>query len=771
MSKELYKAALKYHQLPKPGKLSVQASKPCNTKYELSLAYSPGVAAPCQEIYKNPQEVFNYTNKGNLVAVVTNGTAVLGLGNIGPAASKPVMEGKAVLFKHFAGIDVFDLEVQSNSVDDFVNTVKSLEPSFGGINLEDLKAPECFEIEEKLKEQMNIPVFHDDQHGTAIISTAALINACEIQKKSLSKIKVVFNGAGAAALSCAMLFTKVGVKKENIIFCDSTGVIYKGRKENMNTYKERWACSAKARNLKEALKGADVFCGLSVAGAIGAEEIKSMAKKPIVFALANPDPEILPDLAKKACPDIIVATGRSDFPNQVNNVLGFPFIFRGALDTHSTHINTEMKLAAVYALSNLAKQNVPDSVSLAYNNAKFLFGPEYIIPTPFDERVLTSVTPAVAKAAMDSGVARKNIADFEQYTESLTKLQGLKQGFIRTAINRIKNHNIIHKEKPIKIIFAEGECKRILKALNTLALDKICEPTLIGNFDKIQALIKEESLQNLDGVSIISPKDSPNFENYIKKLYETRQRKGISHAEATRLMTNPYYFSAMALHSGDFDTLISGAKQNYADCLKPILQIIGSREKQTVAGLNILLLDDKMFFLTDTTVNIEPSSEQLAQIAIQTSIVAKYYGLTPRIAMLSYSNFSGNTPLAKKMKEATQLVKQNKPNLIIDGEMQGDTAVNTDILNNIFSFSDLKEPANILLFPNLAASNISYKLLKNLGGLEVLGPFLTGIKKPANILQRGASVDDIIGSITLSVKAARIYQNPKKHKLTYNSGH
>lgn len=765
MSKQLYKEALKYHQEPKPGKLSVEASKPCNTKYELSLAYSPGVAAPCQEIYKNPIKVFDYTNKGNLVAVVTNGTAVLGLGNIGPVASKPVMEGKAILFKHFAGIDVFDLEVKSDSVEHFINTVKSLEPSFGGINLEDLKAPECFEIEKRLKEEMNIPVFHDDQHGTAIISSAALLNACEIQNKSLSKIKVVFNGAGAAALSCATLFIEIGVKKESIIFCDSAGVIYKNRKENMNKYKEHWASSTKTRNLKEALKNADVFCGLSVAGAISPEDIKSMAKKPIVFALANPEPEILPELAKQACQDIIIATGRSDFPNQVNNVLGFPSIFRGALDTHSTHINTKMKLAAVYALSTLAKENVPDNVSSAYNNTKFLFGPEYIIPTPFDERVLISVTSAVAKAAMESGVAQKNITDFEKYKENLAKLQGLKQGFIRTTINQIKNHNTCNKEKPIKIIFAEGECRRILKALNTLALDKICEPTLIGSAKRIQALIKQESLQNLDNISIISPKESPCFEHYMEQFYKKRQRKAISHAEAARLMADPYYFSAMALHSGDFDTLIFGAKQNYADCLKPILQIIGAKDKQTVAGLNILLLNDKMFFLTDTTVNIEPSSQQLAQIAIQTSIVAKYYGLTPRIAMLSYSNFSGNTPLSKKMKEATQLVKQYKKNLIIDGEMQGDTAVNTDILNNIFSFSDLKEPANILVFPNLAASNISYKLLKNLGQLEVLGPFLTGINKPANILQRGASVDDIISSITLSVKATSIYQNPKKHLI------
>lgn len=763
MSDELYKEALKYHKEPKPGKLNVSSSKPCNTKYELSLAYSPGVAAPCQEIHKNPKDVYSYTNKGNLVAVITNGTAVLGLGNIGPEASKPVMEGKAVLFKQFAGIDVFDLEVKANSVEEFIQTVKSLEPSFGGINLEDIKAPECFEIEQRLKKEMNIPVFHDDQHGTAIISSAALINACEIQNKQLSKVKVVFNGAGAAALSCAKLFLEIGVKKENIIFCDSKGAIFQGRTENMNSYKQEWASNTKARNLKEALVNADVFCGLSVAGAVSSEDIKSMAKKPIVFALANPNPEILPNDAKKACPDIIIATGRSDFPNQVNNVLGFPFIFRGALDTHATHINMKMKLAAVYALSNLAKENVPDSVSSAYNNTKFLFGPEYIIPTPFDERVLVSVTPAVAKAAIESGVAQKNIEDFEKYKEDLTKLQGLKQGFIRSSINHIKNQNICNKQKPIKVIFAEGECKRILKALNILALDNIFEPTLIGSSKKIQSLIKQESLQNLDNIAIISPKDSPNFEHYMKTFYKKRQRKGISHAEAARLMTNPYYFSAMALHCGDFDTLISGAKQNYANCLSPILQIVGAKDRQTVAGLNILLLDDKMFFLTDTTVNINPSSEQLAQIAIQTSIVAKYYGLTPRIAMLSYSNFSGNTPLAKKMKDATLIVKNIKKNLIIDGEMQGDTAINSEILNNIFSFSDLKEPANILVFPNLASSNISYKLLKNLGSVEVLGPFLTGINKPANILQRGASVDDIISSITLSVKAASIYQNPRKY--------
>lgn len=763
MSEDLYKEALIYHKEPKPGKLSVEPSKSCKTKYDLSLAYSPGVASPCKEIYKNKNAIYDYTNKSNLVAVISNGTAVLGLGNIGPEASKPVMEGKAVLFKHFAGIDVFDLELKTKSIADFVNTVKALEPGFGGINLEDLKAPECFEIEEQLKKEMNIPVFHDDQHGTAIISSAALINACEIQKKSLSKIKVVFNGAGAAALSCAKLFISIGVKKENIIICDSKGVIYKNRKENINKYKVQWAQDTKLRSLQEALVGADVFCGLSVANAITKKDIQNMAKKPIVFALANPDPEILPELAKQACPDVIIATGRSDFPNQVNNVLGFPSIFRGALDTHATGINTEMKLAAVYALSDLAKQNVPDSVSLAYNNKKFLFGPEYIIPTPFDERVLTMVTPAVAKAAMDSKMAQKNILDFEKYKEDLTKLQGLKQGFVRSTINRIKNNNILYKEAPVKIIFAEGQSKRVLKALNTLALDKVCEPTLIGSAEKIKAVIKQESLKNLDSVSIISPKDSLNLKNYLKEFYQMRKRKGISQAEADNLMLNPYYFSAMALKLGDFDTLISGARQKYADCLKPILQIIGAKTNQRIAGLNILLLDQKMFFLTDTTVNINPSSEQLAQIAIQASIIAKYYGIAPRIAMLNYSNFSGDTELAKKMQEAVKIVKKQKPNLIIDGEMQSDTAVNTKILNSIFPFSDLKEPANILVFPNLASSNISYKLLKNLGSVEVLGPFLTGINQPVNILQRGASVDDIISSIVLSAKAARVNQNPKKY--------
>lgn len=763
MPEDLYKEALKYHKEPKPGKLSVEPSKPCNTKHDLSLAYSPGVASPCKEIYKNKKAIYDYTNKCNLVAVISNGTAVLGLGNIGPEASKPVMEGKAILFKHFAGIDVFDLELKSKSTEDFINTVKALEPGFGGINLEDIKAPECFEIEERLKKEMNIPVFHDDQHGTAIISAAALINACEIQNKSLKKIKVVFNGAGAAALSCAKLFIAIGVKKENIIMCDSKGIIYKNRKENNNKYKAQWACETKLRSLQEALVGADVFCGLSVAGALTKKDIQNMASRPIVFALANPEPEILPELAKQACPDVIIATGRSDFPNQVNNVLGFPSIFRGALDTHATGINQEMKLAAVYALSNLAKQNVPDSVSLAYNNKKFLFGPEYIIPTPFDERVLTTVTPAVAKAAITSKVAQKNILDFEKYTENLAKLQGIKQGFIRSTINRIKNNNILYQTKPVKIIFAEGQSKRILKALNTLALDKVCEPTLIGDAKKIKDLIKQESLKNLNSVPVISPKESPEFKNYLTKFYQMRKDKGLSQAKAADLMLSPYYFSAMALNLGGFDTLISGAKQNYADCLKPILQIIGAKNNQRVAGLNILLLDEKMFFLTDTTVNINPNSEQLAQIAIQASIVAKYYGITPHIAMLNYSNFSGNTELAKKMQEAVKIVKKQKPNLIIDGEMQGDTAVNVEILNSIFPFSSLKASANVLVFPNLASSNISYKLLKNLGGLEVLGPFLTGINKPANILQRGASVDDIISSIVLSAQAARINQNPKKY--------
>lgn len=759
MKKNLHKQALDYHSLPVPGKIDVISSKPCDTETALSLAYSPGVAAPCTEIAKDPLKVYDYTTKGNLVAVVTNGSAVLGLGNIGPLAGKPVMEGKGVLFKQFAGINVFDIELKTESVEEFITAVKTLEPTFGGINLEDIKAPDCFIIEERLKREMNIPVFHDDQHGTAIITAAALLNACKVAGKKLDKIKVVYNGAGAAAIACANLFFALGVKQKNLLMCDSRGVIYKGREDGMNEYKEPFAVDTKARTLADAMNGADVFCGLSVAGAVTKDMIKSMGKKPIVFAMANPDPEILPNEAKSVRKDVIMATGRTDFPNQVNNVLGFPSIFRGALDVRATHINEEMKLAAVKALAELAQEDVPSSVSAAYKDQDFNFGPEYIIPKPFDPRVLRKVAPAVAKAAMDSGVALKPIRDFKEYEESLEALQGKMRGFIRTQINKVITRSE-QKKKPVpKILFPEGSSTKILKAINTVVTENVVRPVLLGYEDVIRQKIKELELDNLDNVEIIHPSQSENYHKYIEAFYEKRKRKGVLRAEAERLMADPNYFSAMMVDMGDADGLVNGATQNYADCVKPILQIIGTGIRKTASGLNFVLIKDRILFFADTTVNINPTAEQLASIAIHASKVAEHFNIKPRIAMLSFSNFSARQDSPKKMREAARLVKQQHPDLMVDGEMQADTAVNPEIMERIFPFSDLKDGANILIFPNLESGNIAYKLLQQLGGGEVLGPFLMGIQKPANVLQRTSSVDDVVNSIVMTAVETQLYED------------
>jgi malate dehydrogenase (oxaloacetate-decarboxylating)(NADP+) len=746
----LDKPALNYHATEPAGKVSVSSPKPCNTEYELSLAYSPGVAAPCKEIAKDLSCVYDYTSKGNLVAVISNGTAVLGLGNIGPEASKPVMEGKGNLFKMFAGIDVFDLELNTESVDEFCNTVKALEPTFGGVNLEDIKAPECFEIEKRLKEEMNIPVFHDDQHGTAIISAAALINAADITGRKLSKMTMVINGAGAAAVACGRLFISMGMKRENITMCDSRGVIYKGRTEGMNPYKEEFAVKTKNRSLADALKGADCFVGLSVAGAMTVEMLESMAKKPIVFAMANPDPEINPEVAKKARPDCIMATGRSDYPNQVNNVLGFPSIFRGALDVRASSINEEMKLAAVKALAELAREGVPEKVSEAYGGQSFSFGPDYIIPKPFDPRVIMTVAPAVAKAAQDSGVARKPMKNRKAYKERLEALQGNKVSFVRSCINRVKG-NIRKSKKTPRIIFPEGNTHKVLKAASAAKAEGVMEPILLGRKDFIEATIEDLGLENLKKATIIEPGISPKFSHYADELYKMRHRKGVMEKEARRLMYDTNYFAAMAVHLGDAEGMITGATQKYKEAVVPILKVIGTGNRQTASGMNIVLTKEgKKYLFTDTAVNVNPTAQQVANVAIHASAVATYFDMKPKIAMLSYTNFTSKGENPRKMREAAEIVKKVHPHFLVEGEMQADTAVNPEVIERIFPFAEIKDGANILVFPNLDAGNIAYKLVQQLGEGEVIGPFLMGVNKPAHVMQRTSVVDDIFNTIVLT---------------------
>ncbi len=765
-SSRLRKLALDYHRKEPRGKILVAPSKPVDTDDDLSLAYSPGVAYPCLEISKNPEQVYEYTAKSNLVAVITNGTAVLGLGNIGPLAAKPVMEGKGILFKQFAGINVFDIELKVQTIEEFVSVCKALEPTFGGINLEDVRAPECFEIERRLEKELNIPVFHDDQHGTAIITAAALLNACHIRNKKLNKIQVIFNGAGAAAIACARLLLSLGVRKENLILCDSNGVIHSERKQNMNIYKQEFAIKTSKRTLKEAMKNTDVFIGLSVKDTLTPEMLKSMKPRPIVFAMANPDPEIDYHLAIETIPDIIIATGRSDYPNQVNNVLGFPSIFRGALDVQATNINEEMKRAAVMALAKLAREDVPDSVSKAYQDEIFHFGPNYILPKPFDMRVLTRVAPAVAKAAMDSGVAQKPIKDFEKYKLRLASFQGRKRGFIKQITNQVKRKNKSRNWKIPKIVFPEGNSKRTLKAINMLFEEKLFHPILLGNAEEIRHLIQEMELDNMDHVEIIHPSISDSFRSYVDSFYELKKRRGILKKEAARLMKDPNYFGAMSVRMGHSEAIITGATQNYVDSIRPILQIIGTGERRTAAGMNIVLLDDKMLFLADTTVNIDPTAEQVADIAVHTAQVARGLNIVPRIAMLSFSNFTSKQENPKKMRKATVLVKQWHPNWIVEGEMQADTAINPKIAKNIFPFSLIQEGANVLIFPNLDSGNIAYKLIQQLGAGEVLGPFLMGMNKPVNVLQRTGTTEEVANTIVMTCLKIQTYKelNKKNNK-------
>jgi malate dehydrogenase (oxaloacetate-decarboxylating)(NADP+) len=751
--------ALEYHSTGRKGKIEVIATKPCLTSRDLSLAYSPGVAEPCLEIEKNPKDAYEYTAKGNLVAVVSNGTAVLGLGDIGALASKPVMEGKGVLFKRFADVDVYDIELDTKDPEEVVRTVKLLEPTFGGINLEDFKAPECFYIEEQLKEQMNIPVFHDDQHGTAIIANAGLLNALEIIGKDIGKIRIVVNGAGAAGIACANMALTLGAKQENMILCDSKGVIYKGRTEGMNPYKERLATESSVRTLEEAMEGADVFFGVSAKDAVTPEMVASMAKDPVIFAMANPDPEILPSVALKVRDDVIIGTGRSDFPNQVNNVLCFPFLFRGALDTHATAINDEMKMAAVKALANLAKEDVPDSVIKAYGNTKFSFGRDYLIPKPFDPRVLLHVAPAVAQAAIDSGVAQTHIADMVKYTESLEALQGRSKEIMRTLINKAK---ACRK----RIVFPEGDHDKILRAAQILIDERIAIPILLGPEQEIINSIKRLGL-DLHGVHIIDPHDNPKTKKYADEFFRLRQRKGVTLAEAIRTMDNERnYYGAMMVHMGDADAMLSGINHHYPETIRPTLEIIGKQQEiMGVHGLYMLAFKNRVVFCADTTVCIDPSAEELAETAILAANKARHFDVEPRIAMLSFSNFgSANHPFTSKIRKATQLVKEWAPELVVEGEMQANVAFDAEITERQYPFSAIKGDANVLIFPDLDAGNIAYKLLNKLGGAEAVGPILMGVKKPVHVLQRGDDVNDIVNLAAVAVVDAQQAMEQEVHK-------
>lgn len=748
------KDALEYHSSGRPGKIEVISTKPCTTQRELSLAYTPGVAEPCREIEANPEDVYRYTAKGNLVAVVSNGTAVLGLGNIGALAGKPVMEGKGVLFKRFADIDVFDIELNTENPDELIKAVTLLEPTFGGINLEDIKAPECFYIEEELKKLMSIPVFHDDQHGTAIISGAALLNALEIVNKKISEVKVVFSGAGAAGIACAKLYESLGVKHENIILVDSKGVVYKGRKQGMNKYKEYFAKETDMKTLADAIKGADVFCGVSVKGILTKEMVKTMADNPIVFAMANPDPEITYEDAVSARSDIIMATGRSDYPNQVNNVLGFPFIFRGALDVRATTINEEMKIAAAHALANLAKEDVPDSVIRAYGGKRIEFGREYIIPKPFDPRVLLWEAPAVAKAAMETGVARKPIQDFEAYKDCLEARLGKSREIMRF---------FIHKAQEVRkrIVFPEGEESKIIRASIIIAEEKIACPVLLGKKDIIIQKFHELGLEfDQNQIEIINPENSPKRDLYTQELFELRKRKGVTYYDAERLVKTPDIFGMLMVRMGDADGLISGLTKHYPETVRPALQIIGKKDGiKRIAGLYMMVFKTDTIFIADATVNIEPTVEDLVDITLQVANKVKQLNFTPKIAMLSFSNFgSTKHPLSEKVRLATEMVKKLRPDLTIDGEMQADTSQSPDIIKEFYPFSDLKEKANVLICPDLTSANIAYKLLATLGGATAIGPILLGIKKPVYLLGYGSLVDDIVNITAMAAFEAESSQ-------------
>ena len=740
--------ALEYHARGRKGKVEVVPSKPCRTQEDLSLAYSPGVAEPCLAIAKDPEKVYDYTTKGNLVAVISNGTAVLGLGNIGPLASKPVMEGKGVLFKRFADIDVFDIEVDAGDVDTFVETVARIAPTFGGINLEDVKSPECFEIEERLKKRLQIPVFHDDQHGTAIISAAAFLNALEVVGKRIDQVKVVFVGAGASATACAKLYLSYGVRPENLRMVDKAGVIYAGRANDMNPYKAQFAVETSERTLTDALAGADALIGLSSGGIVKGEMLKEMARDPIVFALANPEPEITPEEARAARPDVLIATGRSDYPNQVNNVLGFPFIFRGALDVRATEINEAMKRAASQALAALAKMDVPDSVSKAYGGASFRFGRDYLIPKPFDHRVLLWVAPAVAEAAMRSGVARQPIEDMAAYLRRLEAMLSRSREVMSAVIEKARRD-------PRRIVFPEGEHPKVLRAAKILAEEGICRPILLAREAEIEPLARELQLP-MEKIELVNTSRAPRLAKYAERLEQIRRRHGMTPADAAKQARVRNVFGPRMLDAGDADGVISGLTQSYADTIRPALQILGTAPGvRRVSGLYILMLKHQTFFFADTTVNIEPTAEDLAEIAILTADAVRRFDIEPRTAMVSFSNFGSNTHAsALKVKSAVERVKRARPDLAIDGEMQADYAVVPEMLEAQYPWATVQRP-NVLIFADLEAANAAYKLVWRLAGAEAIGPILLGLSKPVHVLQRGVEVADIVNMAAIAVVDAQ----------------
>ena len=744
--------ALDYHAKGRPGKIEVISTKDTKTQRDLALAYSPGVAEPCREIADNPEAVYKYTAKGNLVAVISNGTAVLGLGDIGPEASKPVMEGKGILFKIFADIDVFDIELNTKDIDGFVNAVKALEPTFGGINLEDIKAPDCFEIETRLKKEMSIPVMHDDQHGTAIISGAALINALELVEKKIDRIKLVVNGAGASAISCAKLYLALGVKREHIVMLDRNGVIRKDRPD-LDETKAQFATSRNINTLEDAMADADVFLGLSKGNVVTQDMVRSMATNPIVFALANPDPEISYELAVASREDVIVATGRSDYPNQVNNALGFPFIFRGALDVRAREINEAMKLAAVYALAELAKKPVPEMVNMAYNQKNISFGKDYIIPKLIDQRLITAVSPAVAKAAIESGVARKIITDWEAYDNELRSRLGLDENFTRVIVNKAK-HN------PKRVVFAEADNYKILKAAQIVKDEGIAKPILLGDVEKIKKLIDENAI-DLEDVPILDPRDAAQSDKrnlFAQQLYEKRQRKGITIYEAKKLMNERNYYGAMMVLDGEADALISGLTKNYPSTIRPALQTIGKMPGVSkVAGMYIMLTKRGPLFFADCTVNENPDTQTLVDITVMTAKAVQQFNIQPRIAMLSYSNFgSAHGEEPEKVARAVAILKRDYPGMMVDGELQANIAMNQELMRDNFPFCTLMGGGvNTLIFPNLAAGNITYKLLQELGTAEAIGPVLLGLNKPVHILQLGSSIREIVNMVTIAVVDAQ----------------
>ncbi len=744
--------ALNYHSKGRPGKIQVIPTKPTNSQRDLTMAYSPGVAEPCLRIAENIDDVYKYTAKGNLVAVISNGTAVLGLGNIGPEASKPVMEGKGLLFKIYADIDVFDLEINAKTVDEFVNIVKALEPTFGGVNLEDISAPTCFEIERRLKAEMKIPVMHDDQHGTAIISAAALLNACEIQGKKLDKIKMVINGAGAAAVSCSKMYLALGVKKENLVMFDINGLITQHRTD-LDEMRLQFATERKdAETLIDAMKGADVFIGLSAGNVVTPDMLRGMAKNPIVFAMANPEPEIAYEIAITSRKDLIIATGRSDFPNQVNNVLGFPYIFRGALDVRASAINEEMKLAAIHAIAEIAKKPVPEAVNLAYNAKNLKFGRDYIIPKPMDQRLITEVSSAVAKAAIESGVARKVITDWDAYTEELRSRVGPDDKLLRNITNMARNN-------PKRVVFADADNYKILRAAQIVKDEGIATPILLGDVKKIKQIIKETELE-FGEVEIIDPHiGAEHTEEYAQYYFKKRQRRGITLFEARQLMADPNYYGSCMVQFGEADALISGLSKNYATTVKPALQIIGTEKGVSrVAGMYMMLTAKGPVFFGDTTVNVDPSVEELVDITVLIERSVKQFNINPRVAILSYSNFGSNDgPIPEKTREAVRILHEKYPGMVVDGDMQANFALNAALLADNFPFSTLNgRAANTLIFPNLESGNIAYKLLQEIGSAEAVGPILLGLKKPVHVLQLDSSVREIVNMITIAVVDAQV---------------